>query len=64
MVMFAVNALVHVSTTYPDAGGYQSACTDPKYHVAGSWMFGFISTESETQHEAAPRSNGNKTAQR
>ena len=45
MILFGVNALVHVATTYPDADGYQESCLEQKYHVAGSWMFGMITTE-------------------
>ena len=43
-ILFSVNALVHVSTTYPDAGGYQSSCIDPDKHVAGAWMWHYITT--------------------
>ena len=43
-VLFAVNALIHVSTTYPDAGGYQDTCREAKYHEKGSWMYGTITT--------------------
>jgi hypothetical protein len=44
MILFSVNALVHVSTTYPDAGGYQDSCLDPDKHVAGTWMWHYITT--------------------
>ena len=43
-ILFSFNALVHVSTTYPDAGGYQSSCIDPRKHVAGAWMWHWLST--------------------
>ena len=43
-ILFSVNALVHVATTYPDAGGYQSSCIDADKHVAGGWMWHYITT--------------------
>ncbi len=49
-ILFAVNALVHVSTTYPDATGYQQSCRDPDKHVAGAWMWHYVTTASDTPH--------------
>jgi len=44
MIMFSVNALVHVSTTYPDSAGQQSNCKDIDRQEYGSWMFRLITT--------------------
>jgi hypothetical protein len=38
MVLFFCNGIAHVVTTFPDAGGIQSSCYDPKYSTFGSWV--------------------------
>ena len=54
-ILFAVNALVHVSTTYPDATGYQSSCRDPDKHVSGGWMWHYVTTASAANALAPTR---------
>ena len=45
IVLFTLNAIVHVVTSYPDAGGSQSSCHDSIYNNPGSYFaYSFTTT--------------------
>jgi hypothetical protein len=44
-VLYAVNCVMHIMTTYPDPWGSMDSCQNPKWHEWGSWIFSRMTTD-------------------